>query len=69
MDSWLKKSFDNVNKGTGDDVELAVNTNANRMFAYALGTNALILFFFRMITTNTQLAVFIILIVKGRGNF
>ena len=33
MDSWLKKSHDNGNKRTADDVEAAVNTNANRVFA------------------------------------
>ena len=33
MDSWLKKSHDNSNKRTADDVEVAVNTNANRVFA------------------------------------
>ena len=33
MDSWLKKSHDNGNKRTADDVEAAVKTNANRALA------------------------------------
>ena len=33
MDRWLKKSYDNGTKRTADDVEVAVNTNANRVFA------------------------------------
>ena len=51
MDSWLKKSHDNGNKRTADDVEAAVYTNANRVLAnvfallYALGTSVLLLFF------------------------
>ena len=45
MDSWLKKQHDKGNKRTGDDVEAAVNTNANRVFARPLGTSALLLFF------------------------
>ena len=32
MDSWLKKSHDN-DKRTANDVEAAVKTNANRVFA------------------------------------
>ena len=41
MDSWLGKSHDNGNKRTADDVEAAVNTNANREFAneYAFCTH------------------------------
>ena len=43
MESWLKKSPDNVNKcAAGDGVEAAVNTNASRVFLYALGTSALL---------------------------
>ena len=33
MDRWLKKLHDNSTKHTADDVEAAVNTNANRVFA------------------------------------
>ena len=51
MDSWLEKLHDNGNKRTANGVEVAVKTNANRMFAKcvcvlcALGTSALLLFF------------------------
>ena len=33
MDRWLKTSHDNGTKRTADDVEAAVNTNGNRVFA------------------------------------
>ena len=32
MDRWLKNPHDNGTKRTADDVEAAVNTNANRVF-------------------------------------
>ena len=64
MYSWLKKQHDNGNKRTGYDVEAAVNTNANRVFARPLGTSALLLFFllnnYHKYTTLT---------VRGRGYF
>ena len=34
-----------------------------------IGYQCLVIFFHSIITTNTQLIVFIILTVKGRGNF
>ena len=65
MDSWLKKSHDNGNKRIADDVEADFFC-----VLYALDTSALLLFFFHgIITTNTQLTVFFIFTVKGRGNF
>ena len=36
MDSRLKKLHDNGSKPTADDVEAAVKTNANRVFANVL---------------------------------
>ena len=36
MESWLKKSNDNGNKPTADDVEVAVKANADRVFANVL---------------------------------
>ena len=40
MDSWLKKSHHNGKKRTPDDVEAAINTNANRVFANVLAFRA-----------------------------
>ena len=36
MDSWLKQSLDNSNKRTPDNVEAAVRTSANWVFANVL---------------------------------